>query len=406
MIDILIIDNYISQHGQFCLLDWLLAENLIPYSDYEAWRYGQVENLDGCLAVPEADVDTLIQQAHLYCKKLKLVSEPQTFYQWGGNQQVRLLLSSNGGLNDALSVSWVSPQDVPQMDLFMDNSATVVENQVLDCLANRKFDEAQKMLQQLAELNSAHKKLGGYQDLINYGLHISAASNIEPEVLEAEFYGVEQEVAPLAKELLGAKQRDFLAFAWRRIANNFTEGKVVNGARDKFHRSYALLQIPDWEALQSCLEADVELYQSAALMERLTQVYSHTKQTQLFVLMWGLLFERFPEQAEELFALSGTLLLKSWDSFLAFDDDWPERCFLGYLLIQQPGLVHWLDKLPKQAGAGAQNSVNKAVLGLVKARLNEESEKTFREDLKGSCQAMFEYYLNKRDWQASLRALS
>ena len=395
MIDISTVDNYVSQHGQFCVLDWLVAEDLIPYSDYEAWRYGQVKNLDVYLALSAEDVEILVQQAHLNCKKLKLVSEPQTFYRWGGTHQLQLVASLNAGLDKALSASWMSPQDVPQMDLFLNNSATVIENQVLDCLANRQFVEAQKMLLQLTGLNASHKKLGAYQDLINYGLHMCASPAIEPDVLEAEFYGLKREVVPLAKELLRAKQRDFLAFAWRRIADNFPSGHILEGSSPELNRSYALLQIHDWRALQDCLEADADLYQSAVLMQRLTQVYSHTRQTPLMVLMWGVLFERFPEQAEALVGASGTLLLKYWDGFLEFDDDWPETYFLGYLLIQQPGLVHWLDKLPGQVGAGIQEPVNKAVFSLVSARIKKESEKAFRGDLKNTCQAMFDCYLDK-----------
>jgi len=82
VIDISTVDNYVSQHGQFCLLDWLVAEDLIPYSDYEAWRYGQVKNLDVHLALSAEEVKTLVQQVHSNCKKLKLVSEPQAFYRW------------------------------------------------------------------------------------------------------------------------------------------------------------------------------------------------------------------------------------------------------------------------------------------------------------------------------------
>ncbi len=403
MIEISNIDSYISQHGQFCLLDWLLAENLITYTNYEAWRYGDIEYLDERISLSAEELTKLMSQSYSNCTKLKLDSEPQVYYQWAGEYQKQLSISNNRGIDNALAASWISSKDAPQMDLFMDNTATIVENQVVDRLANRDFQLAEKALQQLSELNSAHKKLGGYRDLINYGLHITATATIAQEALCAEFDGVNNEVAPLAKELLGAKQRDYLAFAWRRVSDSYAKNINAGWTDENNQYTYALLQIPDWSTLQEYLEQDEGLYQSVGLMERLTQVYLHTRQIPLFVLMWGLLFERYPQDAESMLGISGTILVKHWDDFLAFSDDWPDKYFLGYLLIQQPGLVHSLAKLPQQNGSCLKLPVNQWVLGLVKARLNDENEKHYREHLKRECPAMLDCYLNKRDWQVSIR---
>ena len=49
MIDIATIDEYLSRQGRFCLIDWLLTDNFLRYADYEAWRYGELKNLEDLL---------------------------------------------------------------------------------------------------------------------------------------------------------------------------------------------------------------------------------------------------------------------------------------------------------------------------------------------------------------------
>ncbi|MFT7673241.1 MAG: hypothetical protein ACI845_001651, partial [Gammaproteobacteria bacterium] len=40
MIDVSIIDHCVAEQGRFCVIDWLLSDDLLSYSDYESWRYG------------------------------------------------------------------------------------------------------------------------------------------------------------------------------------------------------------------------------------------------------------------------------------------------------------------------------------------------------------------------------
>lgn len=402
MVDIATVDSQITQQGQFCLLDWMLNENFIPYADYEAWRYGRRPNLDDCFTLREEDLQRLIQQALQTCGELKLQQEKQEFFRWDGNYQQALQICEDPQRHEQLAARWFARKDAPQMDLFMDNSAAIAENQLLDCLANRQFQAASDALQRLTRLNSQHSRLGGYQDLINYGLHCSANQKIALEALVAELQGLDQEVTPLARELLGNKRRDFLAFAWRRLADNL-EGIPFSAAELELHRSYAFLQIPDWQALCRCLEQEPELYHSPQLLARLAQGYLQCQQVNAFYLLWGFLFERFPDEGESLIGHQGTLLVEKWDQFLAFDEEWPAELFLGFLLIQQPGLVQVLDNLPVLQRANIINPINKTTLDLLRARLAETDEKPFREALKGASPVMLSFYLNKRDWFASLK---
>jgi hypothetical protein len=400
MVDIAIVDSHLSQQGQFCLLDWMLDKNFIPYADYEAWRYGRLTDLDACFIIGEEDLLRLIQQAQQTCAELKLLCEPQEFYPWDSRSEP-LRISRDEHRHQQLAARWLARRDVPQLDLFMDNSAVIAENQLLDNLANRQFQNAQGELQRLTRLNARHAKLGGYQDLINYGLHCDAEPRIPVETVGPEVVGLDQEVTPLARELLGGKSRDFLAYAWRRLAENLAE-VPFSASEPELHCSYAYLQIPDWQALCRCLEQEPQLYRSPILMARLAQAYLQCQQVNAFYLLWGLLFERFPDEGERLIGQQAGLLVEKWDQFLAFDAEWSAELLLGFLLIQQPGLVAVLDNLPVLQKACIHNSVNRITLDLLRARLAEEDEKPHRESLKNASPAMLSFYLNKRDWFTSI----
>jgi hypothetical protein len=401
MVDIATVDSQVSQQGQFCLLDWMLTKNFIPYADYESWRYGRIPHLDDCFALDAEDLQRLIQQAQQSCGELKLSCESQEFYPWD-NRREPLQISRDVQRHQHLAARWLARRDAPQLDLFMDNSATIAENQLLDHLANRQFQSAQDALQRLARLNSRHTKLGGYQDLINYGLHCSVQTQITAEAVGPEVWGLVQEVTPLARELLGRKSRDYLAYAWRRLADNLAQ-VPFSASESELHCSYAYLQIPDWQALCRCLEQEPQLYESPILIARLAQAYLQCQQVNAFYCLWGLLFERFPQEGEQLIGQQMGLLMEKWDQFLAFDDEWPAEIFLGFLLIQQPGLVTVLDNLSVLQKAGIQNPVNRITLDLVRARMAEADEKPYREALKNASSAMLSYYLNKRDWFASVK---
>ena len=402
MVDIATVDSQVSQQGQFCLLDWMLSENFIPYATYEDWRYGRMATLDGAFTLQEDDLQRLLERALQTCRELKLQPESQTFFSWDGQQRQPLRICENSERHESLATRWSARKDVPQMDLFMDNSAAIAENQVLDALANRQFPVAAEALQRLTKINPRHGKLGGYQDLINYGLHCVASPTIASEDLAAEFQGLDQEVAPLATELLRSRRRDFLAFAWRRMAESLRQ-KSFSAGEPELHCSYAYWQIPDWQALVSGLEQEPQLFESPVLMARLAQGFLQCQQVNAFYLLWGFLFERFADDGERLIGQQGELLVEKWDQFLAFDEEWPAEHFLGFLLIQQPGLVQVLDNLPLLQRVQSNNPVNRAAMELVRMRLAEQDERESREALKKVSPMMLSFYLNKRDWFTSLK---
>ena len=251
MIDIAAVDSYLSRQGRFCLIDWLLADNFLHYADYEAWRYGELKNLDDVVRFDLATLQALIDATDAHCRDLGLTPEQQEFFRWDGNHRILLMASEDSKQNIALTQYWLRPGDRPQLDLFLDNSVQIAENALLEALTARRFDSADSRLQNLSELNPECTRLGGYQDLINYGRHMLANPEISEQAVDAELQGLQQEVLPLVQEVMGPAARDYLAFAWRRLSIAM-QGIPFNPQQPWRHTSSALLEIPDHAAIIEC----------------------------------------------------------------------------------------------------------------------------------------------------------
>ena len=392
MLTIAIIDQQLSQQGKFCLIDWLLSENLLYYAAYEDWRYGRLETLEPEIQLESQALAELMGAAETHCRALELNREAQDFYRW--DERGGLLLASDRREHqDALTQQWLRSQDLPQRDLFMDNSAVVAENRLREALAGRQFDQAQLELQQLVSLNSQHPHLGAYQDLVNYGQHLRANQQIHgSEALEAELQGLQQEVLPLAQEVLGQGARDYLALAWYRLADNL-DGQAFDPAKPQLHRSYALLQIPDWLQLNDCLECAPALYQQPVLLERLANARAALQHREAALLTWCVMMERFSEDAEKAIETRGQgPVAELWDSFWEFNDAWPNDYFPAFILARHPGLLRHLQTIP-----ALERPASQAMIALLKCRQVSEDEIVARERLQDISPVLLRMYLQRQE---------
>ncbi len=391
MLTIAIIDQQLSQLGKFCLIDWLLSENLLYYAAYEDWRYSRLETLEPEIQLEPEALAELLGATETHCRALGLDREAQDFYRWdecGG----LLLASDSREHHDALTRQWLRSQDLPQRDLFMDNSAVVAENQLREALAGRQFDQAQQRLQQLVGLNSQHPRLGAYQDLINYGRHMLANQQIHGSAaLTAELQGLQQEVLPLSQEVLGQGARDYLALAWYRLADNLGD-QAFDPAKPQLHRSYALLQIPDWPQLNDCLERAPDLYQQPVLIERLAITRGALQRREAALLTWCVMMERFNEDAVMAIEAQGqSPVAELWNSFWEFDDAWPNDNFPAFILARYPGLLLHLQSIPV-----LEQPASQAMIALLKCRQIGEDEITSREQLQSISPLLLRMYLQQR----------
>jgi hypothetical protein len=390
MLELSCIDQAVSDHSYFCLLDWLLAENLIAYGDYEDWRYSKLSTLDEQIKLDRAELDQLFQHTEALAESLGLSNELQDYYSWQSETQQALRAADNRDKHRQLTQHWLRAQDLPQLDLFMDNAAVIAENLLTDALSARQWTLAKQQLAQLGALNPNHRRLGRYQDILNYGEHMHARPQIETEVITGEFYGLQQEVSPLAREILGASARDYLAFAWRRLADNLA-GSRFNPAHPQIHRSYALLQIPDWQAIEHILVDDSQLYQYPQLLETLSASYAMQNKSALALLLWCLLAEKHSDYFEDVIDKESNKdqpIYRLWDSFGELSDALPTSFFPAFVLLKQPGLTHH-----KEACGQLESRASQGMIHLLQCRLANENEISAREQLQAVSPALLRLYL-------------
>jgi hypothetical protein len=390
VIDVATIDGYLSRQGRFCLIDWLLADNFLHYADYEAWRYGELNSLDDVLQFDRQTLRALIDNTDEHCRDLGLIPERQEFFRWNDDHPVLLLASEDNAQDLALTQRWLRPGDRPQLDLFLDNSALIAENTLLEALSARLFDTAQSQLLNLSELNPDCTRLGVYQDLINYGLHMLANPEVAEEDVNDELHGLQQEVVPLVQDVMGPAARDYLAFAWRRLSNAM-QGITFDPRQPWRHSSSALLKIPDYAAVIECLNADPGLYRHAILMERQAQSFGALHQHESELILWCLLMELDADYTEQ--ALNRHQSHRAhalWQDFWDIEESWPSTLFPAYVLARQPGLLHFLEIFP-----ALRFPASKAMVVLLRKRLAGEDEISARKDLQAISPELLKIYLQR-----------
>ena len=383
MINIAAVDNFLGQHGQFNLLDWLLENGHLAYSDYEQWRYGKQATLTPLIKLDKKQLIELSGQANKLCKKLKLCEEDQTYFAWDGQQQKHLRIDSDSVLQDAFCKKWLRAQDVPQLDLFMDNSAIVTENKLCDALANRQFDIASALIKELTTLNPNNNKLGGYQSLLIYSQHITQNATIPTEAISAELAGLEDEVSPLAQKLLQRGARDYLAVAWKRLASNL-EHVSYDATTPKLHTSYAIAQIPDWQTVTRQLLNEALTYEHCELLVRLANAFYYLNDQAKSQFCWSLAFERFPQDAEVIIEKTKPIsVLALWESFCDLNDAWPDVFFSGFILASEPTLIYQTEYFP-----GFSQSTTQLVADLMAKKLAGDDEISARQNIQNYSPAL------------------
>lgn len=335
------VESFLSEHNSFCLLDWLLNENLIAYQDYENWRYGKTPLLLENVSVNEKELLAIAAQMQKLSQSLGLEAEPQELHSWDKSQTQTLKFSKNAQLHNAITAHWMRSQDLPQMDLFMDNSAVVTENALHNALSARDFNQANKLLSQLTGLNAKHAKLGVYRDLILYGEYIAKVNEIDVDNIESELDGLALEVTPLAKEALGLNARDFLAFAWRRLSQNLEKNYQAKSGNSKLHPAYSLMQIPDWQAAYDLLCADDSLQSTPQLLLYFAECCEQLKLNDELVYAWSKIFDLDPELAENSIEnRNSPLLWNEWQNYWEKFEESPTQYFAAYLMAKNAGIVH------------------------------------------------------------------
>ncbi len=392
-IDLQTIEHELRHKGSFCPLHWLLDCGLLPYGQYELWRQGQLDSLEPAIGCERGPLLALLQGARQLAQKLKLVAEPQHYHDWRPEHAGReLRLSRDRELTELLGQRWLRPQDAPQLDLFMDSGAASAENALIDQLADRHWAAAEEAYAAFCSIAPNNPGLGAYETLVLYGKHLAALPDVDAASAAEELSGLAEDIAPLARDLLGARARDYLAPAWQRLARGLPT--AFDLTQPELHPSHAWAQIPDWPQVIASINAVADYREQPELLRRLAEALHRCQQAEASLLVWGYLFERFAEAAEDAVETQAHEGLRQlWQHFADSEEPHPPAHFAAWLLLQQPGLVHRLDgaEYPVPAGAAAA-----AVAELLRCRSRGEDEVAARTALQQLSPGLLRAYLQRR----------
>ena len=397
------VDNQLMSLGSYSPIEWLLEAGHLQYNDYEAWRMGEIDILEKHIQLPSKELIGSLEKAERFCQKLGLTGEPQEYRGWDQNNAHKdLTLSQSPSLSTLLNKQWCRQEDIPQMDLFMDNPSVVTENKLIDALASRQWDDAEKLVDQLYQQDPNHAQLHGYEDLVTFGHHTQEPIDDHVDSIDEERTGLEQEIIPLARQLLQQKSRDYLAPAWQRIAQSL-EGYPYNVAYPQSHSSYAWEQMQNWQQVKQCILSDDSYRHHGELLFRLSLAHFYLRKREQSLITLIQLIDLKASHADSelddslenfLNRHPDTSFMSTWQRFMDLEEEQPFSLFPGWLLLNEPGLSHHIEAGNVQTLKNPSLHAAQQLL-IAKNQNNNDAELEARKHLNAISPLLLTVYLRK-----------
>jgi len=390
-LDLITVERQVQQSGAYSALEWLLDSTMLPYPAYEQWRQGGISHLEDAIDADPGAWTRRLHEGESYARALGLVHEAQTYFDWRPRHGDRpLSLSPDPGRRELLAQRWVRPVDLSQLDLFLDNGASAAEHDLHRALAARNVVDAERIYERLCRIAPNHPGLGEYEGLVLYARHLEQLPAIPPDACAEEMDGLVQEILPLARARLRGQARDYLAPAWRRLAEGLPRDRFDPEHPDR-HASHAQMQIPDWEAVMRSVQAVADHAEHPVLLARLAQALHHRQCPEAGMLAWARCCERTPEAfLADLARDAAPRLYRHALAFEALDEALDPVDFPAWLLLKEPGLLHHLDRVDTPVPAGASFL---AVADLLRTRCSGGDEVVARRRLQELNPPLLRLYL-------------
>jgi hypothetical protein len=341
------VDAQLLEQGAFAPLDLLFNSGRLMYADYEAWRRREIELLDGVLMGDRARILAEIQRAADYARSIGLVEQTQEFHPWS-DEGKPLRISSDPKLHRLIGCRYVPAQKAPQMDLFFDNPVVALTNGIARALAARNLTESQRQLDRLYVQAPNHADLASFDQLV------AALEGLDHAIADAgERMASLLQIGPVARRLLGAESRDFLAPLWRHIADALGNRSFSPEAPD-LHRSFALSQAQDWAGVGESVLREPQWWLEPQLCLRLADSSFRRRRRVEGLTAWCHLCWRAPQRVpESLEKLRQTDLGALWTRFQESEEEALESVsgsapaltaadFPAWLLLHEQGLARQL----------------------------------------------------------------
>lgn len=331
------VDQLLLEQGEYLPLELLLQEGRLNYTDYEAWRSGELHCLDEALFGDPEQMTQLLQQAADYLQHLGWQAETIAYRTWQNSSPRQLRFSQNSTLDHCFHQRYRKPQDQPQLDLFTDAPATNLINGITQALIDLNTAEARRQLEHLYDNAPDHIRLGELECLVEASESQHTAVGDAP----AELQILQETLIPLADRLLGKEGRNLLVLLWRRLSRAL-HAQPYQASQPKLHVSYTATQAMDWDAVNQAIEQEPNWQTEPVLLLRHATASDYLHRQAEALQDWFLLCWQFPEKSNLLKTSSNHALRQQWLSFLDLDPELPAQAFPAWLLIAEPGLTRIL----------------------------------------------------------------
>ncbi|MBL3527174.1 MAG: hypothetical protein JMN27_13045 [gamma proteobacterium endosymbiont of Lamellibrachia anaximandri] len=331
------VDQLLLEQGEYSPLELLLAEGRLDYSDYEAWRTGEIPRLERVLFGDPENLDGLLAEAQEYATALALQPETLRYHVWGDTGGSPLSFSDNNIREQRFHTVFRKAEDQPQFDLFMDATATNLANGIVLALIDRNNSEAHRLLNQLYEVDPGHPRLGALERMVEAGDRLA-----EPVTdCEWELQYLMNELLPLAERELGRDSRNLLVPYWRRLTNAL-QNQVFDPTRPELHASYTASRAFDWETVRRATQEDPGWPQQTLLLRRHAHACGRLHNLLESLQSWIRLCWSSPHEAATIATEADTDLQQMWRLFLTLDPELTVEDFPAWLLLIRPGLARQL----------------------------------------------------------------
>jgi hypothetical protein len=234
----------------------------------------------------------------------------------------------------ACATAFSAAPDRLQLDLFHDSTALLLEEQIRQALAERRTDRAREQVALLMRQDPRHRHLRGFLRLIQV---IDDSNRQSSDERLAELLAVE----PLARDLLGHRDRDFLAPLWATLAESLA-GRTFEPAAPRLHASFAWARAGHWEAVRRSVEAEVDWRGQPILVLAHAEACWRRRDRGEARRDWMWLCWEHPPDAERAFTSSqfpDRRLGELWNGFGDLDPPLDTEDFPAWLLLDDPGVA-------------------------------------------------------------------
>jgi hypothetical protein len=379
------IDQLLLEQGKYIPLEFLLAEGRLLYSDYEQWRSGKLNLLDEELAGDLPQIRKDLTRAAVYARALGLQPTPLDYHAWDGNKALRF--SSDFLLDNLFHEGYCNSEEQPQLDLFMDTTGANLANDIVRALGRRDAAAAGELLEKLYLADPSQQRLGKLELLLE-AMRQQDAPITDPE---EELADLQDEIHPLAVEMLGRESRPFMEPFWRRLGEALADHDF-DPQRAELHRSYTALRNLDWMAVIDVVNAEPNWRSHAALLQRHARACDQLQRPVEALLDRFQLCWRIPEQAALALTDATVDLIRAWELFQNLEPELEPSLFPAWLLTIRPNLSSRLPLPVVEAPADYQLLY---FLQREKNRLGPEAMR-LRAELKAFDPDLFHHFITNR----------